>query len=149
MTTPDPDEVKFFLTWLSSADVQERATALRSQANRPLADQRLLASAEDLLNDTTLCRLEIPLLYGEIRWRAAQAVAALRAALGNVEPVELRNVMVPLSANKACQLAEQHGATSAQAGNDGVLECLEQLRERGLLPRRDVVEDPAFYRDRP
>jgi hypothetical protein len=147
MTTPDPDEVAYFLKQLSSANVQDRARALRSQSVRPLADPRLLARAEELLSDTTLCLLEIPYLFGEVRWRAAQAVAALRAALGKVEPVELRDVPVSLSAGKASQLAEQHGATSEQWGNDGLLECLAQLRERGLLPRRDIFEDPAFYRE--
>ncbi|HEX3481484.1 MAG TPA: hypothetical protein VHT91_41005, partial [Kofleriaceae bacterium] len=104
MTTTNPDEVTYFLEQLSSTSVSRRATALRSQAGRPLADPRLLARAEELLSDTSLCLLQIPLLYGEVRWRAAQAVAALRAALGKVDPVELRDVLVPLSANKACQL---------------------------------------------
>jgi hypothetical protein len=147
MTTPDPDEVTYFLARLSSANVQERVTALRSQAGRPLADPRLLARAEELLADTTLCLLEIPYRFGEVRWRAAQAVAALRAALDKVERVELRDVLVPLTANQALLLAEEHAATSAQPGNAGVLECLEGLRKRGLLPCRDLIEDPAFYRE--
>ena len=147
MTPPDTNEVNFFLTWLSSADVQERATALRSQANRPLADPRLLALAEELLADTTLCRLEIPLLYGEVRWRAAQAVAALRAVLGKADRVELHDVPVPLSPNEIGQLAYQHGVTASRTGYDAMFDRLEQLRERGLVPRRDIVEDPAFYRE--
>lgn len=147
MTTPDPDEVAYFLDKLSSADVRDRALSLRAQAGRPLADPRLLARAEELLADTSLCVLEIPYSFGEVRWRAAQAVAALRAALGKTEPVELRDVPVPLTANKASRLAMEHGATSAKAGTEGTLERLEQLRQRGLWPRRDVIEDPAYYRE--
>lgn len=149
MTTPDPNEVNFFLTWLSSTDVQERATALRSQANRPLADPRLLSRAEELLGDTTPCLLQIPYEFGEVRWRAAQAVAALRAALGKLQPVELRDAPDSISARKLAQLAHAHGATSTRRGNEAMLDYFAQLRERGLLPRRDIFEDPAFYRDRP
>jgi len=147
MTTPEPDEVTYFLARLSSAKAQERATSLRSQVVRPLADPRLLARAEELLADTSLCLLEIPYLFGEVRWRAAQAVAALRAVLGKAERVELRDVPVSLTANEALLLAEEHGVTSARRGNEGVLERLEQLRRLGLLPRRDIIEDPAFYRE--
>ena len=147
MTKADPDEVTYFLARLSSANVQERATALRSQAGRPLADPRLLARAEDLLADTTLCVLEIPYRFGEVRWRATQAVAALRAALGRLEQVELRDVPVPLTANQVLRLAEEHGVTTTRSGNEGVLDCLARLRELGLLPRRDVIDDPTFYRE--
>jgi hypothetical protein len=147
MTTPNPDEVTYFLTRLPSANVLERATALRSQAGRPLADPRLLARAEKLLADTSLCLLEIPYLFGEVRWRAAQAVAALRAVLGKSERVELRDVLVPLTANQAARLAIEHAVTSSKAGNEGMIERLEQLRQRDLLRCRDVVEDPAFYRE--
>jgi hypothetical protein len=71
----------------------------------------------------------------------------LRATLGKVERVELRDVLVSLTANQALLLAEEHGVTSARQGNEGVLECLDQLRQLGLLPCRDVIEDPAFYRE--
>jgi hypothetical protein len=149
MTTPDPNEVAYFLKQLSSDSAFERATSLRSQANRPLADLRLLARAEELLSDTTPCLLEIPYVFGEVRWRATQAVAALRAALGKLEPVELRDAPVSLSSNKLARLALQHGVTSTQSGKDAMLDYFAQLRERGLLPRRDIMEDPAFYRERP
>jgi len=147
MMTPDPDEVSYFLKQLSSADAFHRATALRSQAERPLADPRLLARAEELLNDTTPCLLQIPYEFGEVRWRAAQTVAALRAVLGKRDPVELRDAPVSISARKLSQLADQHGVTSTQRGNDAMLDYFAQLRERGLLPRRDIFEDPAFYRE--
>jgi hypothetical protein len=147
MTTPDPDEVNYFLEQLSSADAFRRATALRSQAGRPLADPRLLARAEELLSDTTPCLLQIPYEFGEVRWRAAQAVAALRAALGKLEPVELRDAPVSIGVRKLAQLAEQHGLTSDQRGNEAMLDYFAQLRDRGLLPRRDIMEDPAFYRE--
>jgi hypothetical protein len=147
MMQPDPGEVDFFLTWLSSGEVQERAAALRAQAGRPLADPRLLARAEELLSDTTPCLLEIPYVFGEVRWRATQAVAALRAALGKVEPVELRDVPVSISVRKLAQLADAHGLISTGRGNEAMLDYFAQLRERGLLPRGDVYEDPAFYRE--
>lgn len=147
MTTPDPDEVTYFLKQLSSANAFDRATSLHSQSRRPLADPRLLARAEELLSDTSPCLLEIPYLFGEVRWRATQAVAALRAALGKLERVELRNVPVSLSANELSQLALRHGVTSNQWGKEAMLDYFAQLRERGLLPRSDVLEDPAFYRE--
>ncbi|HEX8108111.1 MAG TPA: hypothetical protein VF516_10315 [Kofleriaceae bacterium] len=76
-------------------------------------------------------------------------MAALRAALGKLEPVELRDVPVSLSANELSQLALQHGVTSNQWGKEAMLDYFAQLRERNLLPRGDVLEDPAFYRDHP
>lgn len=144
MTIPDPDEVAYFLKQLSSENAFSRATSLRSQANRPLADPRLLARAEELLGDTTPCLLCIPYEFGEVRWRAAQAVAALRSVLGNFEPVELHDAPDSISARKLAQLADQHGVTSTRSGNEAMLDYFAQLRERGLLPRRDIVEDPAL-----
>jgi hypothetical protein len=146
MTTPESDEVTYFLTQLSSPDVQDRALSLRSQAARPLADRRLLARAEELLADTTLCLLELPFRFGEVRWRAVEAVASLRAALDEVERVELRDVLVPLTANQAMRLAVENNVSSSQPGTAGVLECMEVLRQRGLLPTRDVIGDPAYAR---
>lgn len=45
------------------------------------------------------------------------------------------------------QLAHAHGLTSSRRGNEAMLDYFAQLRDRGLLPRRDIFEDPAFYRE--
>lgn len=136
------ENVGALLEQLASAEPRRRANALRTLAEAPVADQRLLSAAESMLADESLTILSIPYSFGEVRWHAAAAVAALRGALQVREVVHLLDVPVPLTTDKIGQLATQAGLGTGKGGIDGVLETLEQLRALGRIPRRNIVREP-------
>ncbi|MBK7074914.1 MAG: hypothetical protein IPH44_21705 [Myxococcales bacterium] len=136
------ENVRALLEQLASAEPRRRANALRALAEAPVAEQRLLSAAESMLADESLTILSIPYLFGEVRWHAAAAVAALRGALQVREHVHLLDVPGPLTTDKIDQLATQAGLGTGRGGIDGVLETLEQLRALGLIPRRNIVREP-------
>jgi hypothetical protein len=103
------ENVRALLEQLASAEPRRRANALRALAEAPVAEQRLLSAAESMLADESLTILSIPYLFGEVRWHAAAAVAALRGALQVREHVHLLDVPGPLTTDKIDQLATQAG----------------------------------------
>lgn len=140
MDGPDDEaRVTALLGRLASAEPRRRVTALRALAGAPVAEPRLLRAAEGLLTDETLTVLSIPYVFGEVRWRAAEAVAALRGALQVREAVRLLDVPVPLSTNDIGELARRAGLEGRRGGIDGVLETLQRLRALGCIRRRDIV----------
>jgi hypothetical protein len=136
------ERVTALLGQLASAEPRRRVTALRALAGAPVAEPRLLSAAEGLLTDETLTLLSIPYLFGEVRWQAAAAVAALRGALQVREAVRLLDVPVPLSTNDIGELARRAGLEGRRGGIDGVLETLQQLRALGCIRRRNIVREP-------
>jgi len=129
---------------LEAAEPRIRANTLRSLAEQPIADTRLLEAAERLLDDRTLCLLSLPYQFGEVRWCAADAVAAIRAVLGRRDPVELADVFGPHSSDDVARLAAAAGITTS-GGIDGALQALEELRAMNRLPGRRIVRDPVDY----
>ena len=121
------------LSRLSSPNPRERANVLRALATAPLADDRLLRPAEMLLTDETLTLFSIPYVFGEVRFLAADAVAALRRALHSSEEVRLLQVPVSLSSDKIGALAREAGLEYSMGGVEGSLEMLNRLREVGLV----------------
>ena len=75
---------------LHSKELSMRVATLKTLQKYPSGDERVLQHIEALLDDKTLCVLMLPYRFGEIRWLAAQALAAERASLGNEEPVRLQ-----------------------------------------------------------
>lgn len=136
------EDVQALLSRLSSDDPKRRANALRGLAEAPLADRRILAAAEALLHDETLTLLSIPYVFGEVRWHAAAAVAALRGALQMSEVVRIPDVPVPLTTDKIGALARAAGLAPGRGGIEGVLETMARLRQLGLVPRRTLVRRP-------
>lgn len=131
---------------LTSSDASLRCAMLRVLWDDPAADARILPYLERLLYDKTPCLLAIPYRFGEIRWLAAHALAAERAALGIMKPVRLRNVVPPLDTGGVVNHEDKAGI-DGRGGVEGVLENFAILNDRGYLPRHDVelsywIEEP-------
>jgi hypothetical protein len=122
---------------LFSSDVSIRAATLKTLCQDPSQDERVLAHLEALLNDTTPCIVMLPYRFAEIRWLAAKALAAERAAIGHSEPVRLHNVVIPFDTEELALLAASAGVKS-RGGVEGVLEVLATLREMEQLPLYDL-----------
>jgi hypothetical protein len=131
------DEFKELVEDLHGKDLCRRVATLKILQKYPSEDERVLQHLEALLDDKTLCVLMLPYRFGEIRWLAAQALAAERASLENEEPVRLQNVVRPLDTEEFVALREKAGVKS-RGGVDGVLEALVTLREMGQLPLYDL-----------
>jgi HEAT repeat protein len=118
---------------LTGEKLSLRVAALKDFQRYPSGDRRILPYLERFLYDKTPCLIAIPFVYGEIRWLAAHALAAERAALGINEPVRLRNVVKPLDQAdyaKALKAANIMG----RGGLEGVLSTIATLRDGGYLP---------------
>ncbi|CCH32287.1 hypothetical protein ABZ816_33990 [Actinosynnema sp. NPDC047251] len=97
----------------------------------------MLPALEDLLGDDPPDLLAIPFLFGEVRWAAAQALAAERRASAVAEPVVLARVPLPLTSDGLSDLATDAGLP-LRGGVEGKLASFVELRERGLLPLTDL-----------
>lgn len=137
----EPD-VPWILSLLESPQVKDRVYALRSLSEAPLADDKILTASEKLLTDETLAMLSIPYSFGEVRWLAAAAVAAMRRVLQRSDEVYLVDVPIPVTADKLGQLAREAGLRRTSGGVEGSLELLHRLRAMGGVPRRDLVRAP-------
>ena len=135
-------DVEYILSRLQSPEPKKRTRMLQALEAEPIADPRLLATAEALLTDDTVCLLGIPYVFGEVRYVAAGAVAALRGALNQTEPVRILDVLVPLSADKLGLLAREAGLTDRKGGIEGQIDDLVRLRTMGVAPRRNVLRTP-------
>src|SRR4051812_8429421 len=89
------DDMGYRLAQLSSADPRARARMLQAIAAQPVGNKELLSVCEKLLDDREVCLLSIPYRFGEVRFVAAEAVAALRATLGIHEPVRVLDTFTP------------------------------------------------------
>jgi SNF2 family DNA or RNA helicase len=130
-------EIQELIEDLSSPDVSIRVATLKTLCQDPSQDERVLPYLESLLGDTTPCIVMLPYRFGEIRWLAAKALVAERAALEYSEPVRLHNVVKPFDTEEARVLAASAGIKS-RGGVEGVLETLTILREMGKLPLYDL-----------
>ncbi|MEU7532372.1 hypothetical protein AB0A74_42020 [Saccharothrix sp. NPDC042600] len=118
---------------LKASDAHRRTTMLGVLAKAPTGDPRVLPVVEELLADDTPDLISVPMLFGEIRWVAAHALAAERRAASVPTPVELEGIPQPLSSDELSALVDRSGLPR-RAGVDGMLTSFAALRERGLLP---------------
>ncbi|MGB0384761.1 MAG: hypothetical protein ACPGWR_08070 [Ardenticatenaceae bacterium] len=102
----------------------------------PSADERVLPYLEERLEDKTPCVLGYPYLFGEIRWLAAQALAAERAALGINQPV--RVMVVKPAETMDIMAAEYEAKIDGEGGVEGLLESLAILRDMGYMPMKEL-----------
>jgi hypothetical protein len=123
---------------LRSNDATTRARMLASIALHPRADRELLTLCERLLDDNEVCLLSIPYRFGEVRWVAADAVAALRSALGIQEPVRLADTFTPCTTDEVAKLARE-ASIPIKGGVDGVLDALRRLVATHRVPRRTIT----------
>lgn len=131
------DEIAEIIDILKSPDAHRRTTMLGVLAQEPSGDPRLLAVVGELLADDTPDLISIPMLFGEVRWVAAHALAAERRAAAVPTPVELQGVPRPLTSDELSRLVDESGLPR-KGGVDGMLASFAALRERGLLPVSDL-----------
>ncbi|MGB0384030.1 MAG: hypothetical protein ACPGWR_04320 [Ardenticatenaceae bacterium] len=122
---------------MSSEDLFLRASTLQVLRDSPSADERVVPYLESLLDDKTPTLIGIPFIYAEIRWLAAHALAAERAALGINQPVELQNVVGPIYTKHIIE-AQQLANIDLRGGVEGMLESFAIVRDMGYLPRIDL-----------
>jgi hypothetical protein len=125
---------------LLSEDPKKRCYLLRRLSHRPSGDPRVLPYLERLLEDRAPCLFSIPYEYGEVRYRAAEALAAERQAQGISEPVRVRSVVVPLTANRLFLISEAEGLPPALTWQAR----FERLRDLGKLPVEDLELPPGL-----
>ena len=126
-----------FVADMTGEDASLRAAGLQVLWECPSADRRVLPYLSRLLYDKTPCLLGIPYRFGEVRWLAAHALAAERAALGIQKPVKLRQVVTPLDTGGIVR-AEYAAGIEARGGVDGLLINFGILNEMGYLPLYDL-----------
>jgi hypothetical protein len=126
-----------FTQQLRSDDLSRQTATLKAFAQFPSRDARILPYLERLLYDKTPCILGFPLIFGEVRWLAAQALAAERAALGINERISLQNVVRPID-TKGYTQARKAAQVDFRGGVEGILENLAILRDMGHLPMYDL-----------
>ena len=135
-----------FIEWvedLKSDDPAWRAVTLRTLRDMPTGDARILPHVEQLLHDKTPCVLGLPYIFGEIRWLAANALAAEREAQGISTPVHLQNVVRPIY-SPTITAAEEAVGLEYKPGIEGILVNLGILRDMGHLPRIDIDISPQL-----
>jgi hypothetical protein len=131
-------EFKELLEDLHSPDLSMRLATLQVMGQHPTKDTRVLPHLESLLNDTTPCIVAIPYHYGEIRWLAAYALAAERAAMGISEPVTLKNVVIPLDTQELAAIQKASNIPRGGGNIEGALKTFQTLRAMGKLPLYDL-----------
>jgi len=122
---------------LRSEELSLRVATLKAFRKLPSGDARILPHLEPLLQDKTPCILGYPYIFGEVRWLAAHALAAERAALGMNQPVRVQNVVKPIN-TAGITYAEEAANVEFKGGVEGVLENLAILRDMGYLPLIDL-----------
>jgi hypothetical protein len=85
-----------FVEDITSGDLSPVVATVEDLRDYPSADARVLPYLSRLLYDKRACLVAIPFLFAEVKWLAAHALAAERAALGIQKPVRLRQVVTPL-----------------------------------------------------
>ena len=127
------EEFREVVKYLTSQEVGLRIAALKDLWQFPSADPRILPYLEHLLYDKAPCILGYPYVFGEVRWLAARALAAERAALGISEPVQLPSVVRPAETMDIMRAADAANFR-LRGGVDGLVADLAILRDMGYMP---------------
>lgn len=102
----------------------------------------IVALAGSLREDRTVTRMFIPFCYGELGYLAAQVYAYLQFRRGVMEPVTLRETVVPIKGERAMLICEQNGIDFDLDEPSG---WFAALRSRGLLITEDVTFDERSF----
>jgi len=121
---------------MNSGEVSLLAAALKDLWRYPSADERVLPYLEERLYDKTPCVLGHPYMFGEIRWFAAYALAAERAALGINQPIQV--TVVKPAETLDIIAAEYEAKIDGEGGVEGLLESLAVLRDMGYMPMKKL-----------
>lgn len=126
-----------FVEDITSGDLSSVVATLEDLRDYPSADARVLPYLSRLLYDKNPCVIAIPFVFAEVRWLAAHALAAERAALGIQKPVCLRQIVKPLDTGGIVR-AEYAAGIEPRGGVDGLLMNFGILNDMGYLPLYDL-----------
>lgn len=109
----------------------------------PVNDKRLLPHLEALLTETWALNM-MGTYICEVRYRAAQVLAAERGLLGIDEPVSLSGVTQPIVVSEIFRLGEEAGMENLRGrGLRYACYVFDQLRTAGKLPTFDLTFPPT------
>ena len=132
---PAPDDiVNETLEYLASADAGTRAGTLQHLSRYPTGSPAVAAAVRAMLTDLTPVDVDVPSVYGELRWAAAHALVAEHAAGDVAEPVVLADVPRPLSDSEMEPIAKAAGVGDLEPPA-----TYAALRERNLIPLTTVT----------
>lgn len=151
------EDIVDVLSLLKDRDACTRTAMLNVLAAEPSGEPSLWTAIMKLLDDDSPAVLQIPLVIGEVRWAAAQALSQERRAFearerhaGDVlpsnrgldEPIAV-NVTIPITDGALTRLAIDNHVQSQGFGNERQLHAFAVLRERGLIERTDIAIPPV------
>lgn len=125
------DDFEFFVECIKHEDPQERVYALKRRRDVPSGDPRVLEHLEAALEDKTVCMLGLPPTFGEMRYLAAQALAAERSAQEIDEAVVLEDLPEPLNVTRLELLCQENELDT----NSAPEERYRALLARAKIPR--------------
>lgn len=128
------DVVAETLESLAGDDASVRAGALLHLRRYPTGSPEVAAAVRAMLTDLTPVNVDVPYIYGELRWAAAHALAAEHRAGSVAEPVVLADVPGPLSDVDMEPLAKAAGL-----GDREPPAVYAALRERNLTPLTTIT----------
>lgn len=115
----------------------ERAGMLKALWAWPAEDERLWPVLETLLDDGAPCFFGTPMRFAEIRWLAAQALAAEYRVRNLRRKVVLQDAIQPLTFEELCELGEGQEIALPESRDDALV-LFAKLSEQDLLPRTEL-----------
>ncbi len=143
MTAPAPDRANRLLLQLRSQDPRERVKALRILASAPAPSPEVSAALEAMLEDREVSIVSLPIRFGEIRYLAAQALAAARAVENRMGEVVVLEPGYP--ALTASDLGSVMNEVDPVLRKLSAVEQYAWLRDHGKLQGRRLEFAPQSY----
>lgn len=128
-------------SYLADEKIEKRVAALKAHSRHPSGEPAVLPFLEAMLNDNRPHILMFPIRYGEVRWLAAEAVAAERKIQGITESVHLPKAIPLLSHEDLFAIAIDADVPLY----DEWQEIYVRLRELELLPNYDIDFEPQLF----
>ncbi|WP_162240343.1 hypothetical protein [Nocardia arizonensis] len=134
----EEDNFEYVAKTLQDEDEEERLSTLWTLVHLPLSDERIVPYLQEAMNDTAVAILELPYVYGELRWLAAQALFREYCALGINATVELRGVPKPLDSSEMGEFLRDDSLLDYLVHLD-MVDNYRELRDLGKIPIVDLV----------
>ena len=120
---------------------------LQIVAQSPTGDPRVIPHLERCLNDRAVTLLSLPYLFGEVRERAAEALAFELEAIGEPRTIVVDDLPETLNTDDIANLADKYLPENGpwQAIDDPIQELIaeyEALRDMGALRICRVAFEP-------
>jgi hypothetical protein len=143
MTDASRDQVSKLVAMLRSDQAGTRVAVLQTLLVSPRLEPPVVEAIEALLADRQVAILSIPYSYGEIRYLAAEALAASRAAARRMADVVILDPGYRSLSPR--RLSEMVSAADPGVRRLGHLEQYAWLRDHGRLEAKRLEFDPRMY----